>query len=82
MLQLLDLNIEVVVLLVDLHILLVFNLNFIRREEINFDLISKLIETINPFEVEEARCEKMDTPFGDFDDITFTKYTKDEKTME
>ena len=60
----------------------VFNLNFIRREEINFDLISKLIETINPFEVEEARCEKMDTPFGDFDDITFTKYTKDEKTME
>lgn len=60
----------------------VFNLNFIRKADINFDLISKLIETIDPFEVEEAKCEKIDTPFGDFDDFTFTKYAKDETDME
>lgn len=60
----------------------IFNLNFIRKADINFDLISKLIETIDPFEVDNARCEKIDTPFGDLTDFTFTKYTKDDMTME
>jgi len=61
----------------------IFNLNFIRKADVNFDLISKLIETIDPFEVENARCEKIDTPFGDLTDFTFTKYnTKDDMTME
>ena len=55
----------------------VFNVNFIRKADINFDLISRLIETIKPFDVNNAKCSRIDTPFGDLIDLTYKTAIQD-----
>ena len=51
----------------------IFNINQIRKANVNEKVINGLVEAMKPYEVTEARCERIDTNLGDLTDISFKK---------
>lgn len=55
----------------------VFNINYIRQPQI-FDQVAETLSQIAPkYQEKLGTCERVDTPFGDVDDFSYTRTRED-----
>lgn len=55
----------------------VFNINYIRKQQI-FDQVAESLSQIAPkYQEKLSTCERVDTPFGDIDDFSYTRTRED-----
>ena len=51
----------------------IFNVNYLKRPKIFEEVIAQAQKAKRSFENRLQRCERVDTPFGDVDDFSYTR---------